>query len=156
MRQLWGDYPEASIATEVANPQSHPALALSIKKLPISKAGNPYLRRLLVQSAQYLLGHFGPDCALREYGLKLAARGMKADYLRKLSSLVMKFLVDAVLSIFLTGLSSALPVSFFTAAMVVTGRSFDNCSSVKTADKSRKQSFGGRKGLQSSSPYCLK
>lgn len=48
------------------------------KQLPISKAGNPYLRRLLVQCAQYLLGHFGPDCALREHGLKLAARGGKA------------------------------------------------------------------------------
>jgi len=48
------------------------------KELSISKAGNPYLRKLLVQSAQYLLGHFGPDCALREHGLKLAARGGKA------------------------------------------------------------------------------
>lgn len=47
----------------------------SDKQLPISKAGNQYLRILPVQSAQYLLGHFGPDCALREHGLKLAAKG---------------------------------------------------------------------------------
>tara|TARA_R110002167_G_scaffold342331_1_gene551134 strand:- start:334 stop:1464 length:1131 start_codon:yes stop_codon:yes gene_type:complete len=45
------------------------------QELPITKAGNKYLRKLLVQSAQYLLGHFGPDCALREHGLKLAAKG---------------------------------------------------------------------------------
>lgn len=48
------------------------------KQLPISKAGNTYLRQLLVQCAQYLIGHFGPDCALRDQGLKLVARGGKA------------------------------------------------------------------------------
>jgi transposase len=48
------------------------------KQLPISKAGNSELRRLLVQCAQYILGRFGPDCDLREYGLRLAARGGKA------------------------------------------------------------------------------
>lgn len=50
----------------------------SDKQLPISKAGNNYLRQLLVQCAQYLLGHFGPDCALREQGLKLVAKGGRA------------------------------------------------------------------------------
>lgn len=45
------------------------------RQLPISKSGNSYLRKLLVQSAQYLLGHYGPDCALRTHGLKLAAKG---------------------------------------------------------------------------------
>jgi len=50
----------------------------SDKQLPISKAGNGDLRRLLVQSAQYILGRFGPDCDLREHGLKLAAKGGKA------------------------------------------------------------------------------
>jgi transposase len=50
----------------------------SDKQLPISKAGNSYLRQLLVQCAQYLIGHFGPDCALREHGLKLVAKGGKA------------------------------------------------------------------------------
>lgn len=48
------------------------------KQLPISKTGNRHLRTLLVQCAQYILGHFGPDCDLRRYGLKLAARGGKA------------------------------------------------------------------------------
>jgi len=50
----------------------------SDKQLPISKAGNRDVRRLLVQSAQYILGHFGPDCDLRRYGLNLAAKGGKA------------------------------------------------------------------------------
>ena len=45
------------------------------KELSISKAGNKLVRRLLVGSAQYILGHFGKDCDLRRFGEKLAARG---------------------------------------------------------------------------------
>lgn len=45
------------------------------KQLRISKAGNTYLRRLLVSAAQYLLGPFGEDCDLRRHGEKLAAMG---------------------------------------------------------------------------------
>jgi transposase len=41
----------------------------------ITKEGDPYLRRLLVSSAQYILGPFGSDCDLRRYGLAIAARG---------------------------------------------------------------------------------
>jgi transposase len=41
----------------------------------ISKTGNNYLRRLLVQAAQYVLGPFGPDSHLRRWGLRLAASG---------------------------------------------------------------------------------
>ena len=33
------------------------------------------MRRLLVQSAQYVLGPFGPDTDLRRWGLKRAERG---------------------------------------------------------------------------------
>ena len=47
------------------------------RELPITKTGNGFLRRLLVGSAQYILGPFGPDTALREWGLKLAGRGGK-------------------------------------------------------------------------------
>ena len=47
------------------------------KQLRITKAGNGYLRRLLVQCAQYILGHHGPECDLRRFGLKLAERGGK-------------------------------------------------------------------------------
>lgn len=45
------------------------------KQLRISKAGDSYLRKLLVGSAQYILGPFGPDTALKRKGLKLAERG---------------------------------------------------------------------------------
>ncbi|MFN0205625.1 MAG: IS110 family transposase [Planctomycetota bacterium] len=46
-------------------------------QLGITKTGNSYLRRLLVQSAHYILGPFGKESDLREWGLKLAARGGK-------------------------------------------------------------------------------
>jgi len=47
-------------------------------QLRISKAGDPRLRRLLVQGAHRILGPLGADCDLRRYGLRLAARGCKA------------------------------------------------------------------------------
>jgi transposase len=46
-------------------------------QLRITKTGNAFLRQLLVGSAQYILGPFGPDCDLRRWGLKLAERGGK-------------------------------------------------------------------------------
>ena len=45
------------------------------KELHISKCGDRYLRRLLVSAAQYILGPFGADSALREHGLRLAQEG---------------------------------------------------------------------------------
>jgi hypothetical protein len=44
-------------------------------QMHISKEGHPYLRTLLVQGAQHILGPFGVDCDLRRWGLKLAERG---------------------------------------------------------------------------------
>jgi transposase len=41
----------------------------------ISRAGDPLLRRLLVQCAQNLLGHGGRDCDIRRWGLRIAERG---------------------------------------------------------------------------------
>lgn len=46
-------------------------------QLRITKEGDGYLRKLLVQGAQYILGWRGPDTDLRRWGLKLAARGGK-------------------------------------------------------------------------------
>jgi len=46
-------------------------------ELHITKAGNPMLRRHLVNCAHYILGPFGPDCDLRRWGLELASRGNK-------------------------------------------------------------------------------
>jgi transposase len=42
--------------------------------LHITKAGDPFLRRLLVQCAHYILGPFGQDSDLRLWGLGLAKR----------------------------------------------------------------------------------
>src|SRR5579864_6456611 len=44
-------------------------------QLHISKEGDRYLRTLLVQSAQYILGPFGQDSDLRRWGWKLSERG---------------------------------------------------------------------------------
>jgi len=46
-------------------------------QLNISKAGDRMLRKLLVGSAHYILGPFGPDTDLRRFGKKLCERGGK-------------------------------------------------------------------------------
>ena len=47
------------------------------RQLRITKAGNKYLRQLLVGCAQYIIGPFGVDSQLRQWGLRLAQRGGK-------------------------------------------------------------------------------
>lgn len=47
-------------------------------QMRISKTGDRFLRQLLVQGAQYILGPFGEDSDLRRHGLKIAARGGKS------------------------------------------------------------------------------
>jgi len=59
----------------------------------ISKTGNLFLRRLLVQSAHHVLGRFGPDSALRRWGLKLAASGGKRGKKRALVAVARKLAV---------------------------------------------------------------
>jgi len=44
-------------------------------QLGITKAGNGYLRNLLVECANYILGPFGKDSALRRWGIQIAERG---------------------------------------------------------------------------------
>ena len=46
-------------------------------QLRITKAGDPFLRRLLIQCASYVLGPFGPDSDLKTWGLELGKRGGK-------------------------------------------------------------------------------
>ena len=43
--------------------------------LRITKAGNPFLRRLLVNCAQYIAGPFGPDSTLRRFAERLGPKG---------------------------------------------------------------------------------
>lgn len=71
-------------------------------QLRITKAGDETMRRLLVGSAQYVLGPFGPDTDLRRWGLRLAERGGKnakkravVAVARKLSVLLHRLWVTA-------------------------------------------------------------
>jgi transposase len=59
----------------------------------ISKTGDSCLRSLLVQSAQYILGRFGPDSELRRWGLKLATTGGKRGKKRAIVAVARKLAV---------------------------------------------------------------
>ena len=70
-------------------------------QLHITRAGDVYLRKLLVQAAHYQLGCFGPDSDLRRHGLRIAERGGKnakkravVAVARKLSVLLHRLWVD--------------------------------------------------------------
>jgi hypothetical protein len=51
----------------------------SISRIAASvlKAGDRYLRTMMVQGAHYILGPFGEDSDLRRWGRKLSERGGK-------------------------------------------------------------------------------
>ncbi len=61
--------------------------------LRITKAGDPFLRRLLVQSAHYILGPHGPDTDLRRFGERLIARGGRAARKKALVAVARKLAV---------------------------------------------------------------
>jgi transposase len=69
-------------ATSATDPECH-----------ITKAGDAMLRRLLIGSAQYILGPFGPETDLRRWGLALAARGRKAAKRRAVVAVARKLAV---------------------------------------------------------------
>ncbi len=62
-------------------------------QMHISKEGDPYLRTLLGQGAQHMLGPFGVDCDLRRWGLKLAERGGKSGKKRAIIATARKLAV---------------------------------------------------------------
>jgi transposase len=62
-------------------------------QLRISKAGDRFVRKLMVSSAQYILGPFGSDCDLRRYGERLAARGGKSAKKRAVVAVARKLSV---------------------------------------------------------------
>jgi transposase len=62
-------------------------------QMHISKEGDPYLRTLLVQGAQHILGPFGVDCDLRRWGLRLAERGGKSGKKRAIVATARKLAV---------------------------------------------------------------
>lgn len=59
----------------------------------ITKAGDPLVRRLLVQCAHHILGRFGAESDLRYWGLKLAARGGKNAKKRAIIAVARKLAV---------------------------------------------------------------
>ena len=62
-------------------------------QLRITKAGDRFLRRLLVGAAQYLLGPFGPETDLRRFGLRLIERGGKGAKKRAVVAVARKLAV---------------------------------------------------------------
>jgi transposase len=62
-------------------------------QLRISKAGDELLRRLLVNCAHYILGPFGPECALRSYGEAIARKGGKKAKKRAVVAVARKLAV---------------------------------------------------------------
>lgn len=62
-------------------------------QLRITKEGDRFLRRLLVQAAHYILGAHGSDCDLRRFGLALAERGGKNAKKRAIVAVARKLAV---------------------------------------------------------------
>jgi transposase len=63
------------------------------KQLRISKCGDGLMRRLLVSAAHYILGPFGPPCALREQGQRLAGTGSAREKKRAVVAVARKLAV---------------------------------------------------------------
>jgi hypothetical protein len=59
----------------------------------ITREGDSYLRMVLVQGAQHILGPFGEDSDLRRWGLKLAERGGKRGKRRAIIAVARKLAV---------------------------------------------------------------
>ena len=72
------------------------------KQLGITKAGHVQLRCLLVNCAHYILGPFGPPCALRTAGERIAARGGKSAKKRAVIAVARKLAVT-LLALWKTG-----------------------------------------------------
>jgi transposase len=62
-------------------------------QLRITKEGDMYLRKLLVQGAHLILNRRGPDTDLKRWGLKLAARGGKNQKKRAVVAVARKLAI---------------------------------------------------------------
>ena len=62
-------------------------------QLRITKAGDGYLRKILVQCSHYILGPLGPASALRQWGLSLANRGGANGKKRAITAVTRKLAV---------------------------------------------------------------
>jgi transposase len=105
------------------------------KELRISKCADRYLRLLLVSAAQYILGPFGADSALREHGLRLAQEGTASARKRAVVAVARKLAV-----LLLTLWKSRAPYESFHTMGV--NRS-DGALRPQTLHPSPRQAFGG-------------
>lgn len=62
-------------------------------ELGISKMGDAFVRRLIVNCAQYILGPFGPDCDLRRWGMQFAQHSGKKGKKRAVVAVARKLAV---------------------------------------------------------------
>ena len=62
-------------------------------QLRITKEGDIYLRKMLVQGAHCILSQRGPDTDLKRWGLKLAERGSKNAKKRAIAAVARKLAV---------------------------------------------------------------
>ena len=62
-------------------------------QMHITREGDSYLRMVLVQGAQHILGPFGEDSDLRRWGLQLAERGGKNAKKRAIVAVARKLTV---------------------------------------------------------------
>ena len=62
-------------------------------QLRITKEGDPYLRKLLVQGAHRIMWQRGPDTDLKRWGLKLSARGGKNAKKRAVGAVARKLAI---------------------------------------------------------------
>jgi transposase len=71
-------------------------------QMHITKAGDKQLRSLHVECAHHILGHLGPDCDLKRWGLALAERGGKVAKKRAVIAVARKLSV-LLLRLWVTG-----------------------------------------------------
>ena len=71
------------------------------KELGITKCGDVYLRKLLVNCAQYIMGPFGPECALQAFGNRL--KGTTGREKKRAVIAVARKLAVLMLSLWKTG-----------------------------------------------------
>jgi transposase len=62
-------------------------------EMRISKEGDVYVRKLLVQCGQYILSRKGPDTDLKRWGLQIAAKGKKKAKRRAVVAVARKLAV---------------------------------------------------------------
>ena len=72
-------------------------------ELRISKAGNELCRKYLVQAAHYVLGPFGPDCDLRQWGMQMVGGSQSKKVKKRAVVAVARKLSVLMLTLWVSG-----------------------------------------------------